>query len=256
MERNAEHAASLILDPQPIRGRSVVITGGTTGIGRATAHLLARQGAEVLIFARDDKELEDALSSLRETGTTAHGLTADAADAAGIRRVFEAADEHFDRLDVLVNNAALSGSAFQEQDLEEIEQIARTNVAGYIACASEAVRRMRGQGGGHIVNVGSMSADLREEGNSTYVATKAAIQAFSESLRKTVNPDGIKVTLVEPGRVATDLVDMTDREKEGRVERMEMLRPEDVAAAIAFCLMQPMRCDVVSLQLRPHRQHI
>jgi NADP-dependent 3-hydroxy acid dehydrogenase YdfG len=126
---------------------------------------------------------------------------------------------------------------------------------GYIACAREAVSRMKGRGG-HIVNVGSMSADLREEENSVYVATKAAIQAFSGSLRKTVNPEGIRVTLIEPGKVATDMVGMDDGRKEALIDEQKMLRPEDVADCVLYCLERPRRCEIVGVQIRPHLQLI
>jgi NADP-dependent 3-hydroxy acid dehydrogenase YdfG len=107
-----------------------------------------------------------------------------------------------------------------------------------------------------VVNIGSMSADLREEANSVYVATKAAIQAFSESLRKAVNPDGVKVTLIESGRVAPEMVDLSPREARKKEEDLEILRPEDIAGCVHFCLTQPKRCDVVTVQLRPHLQVI
>lgn len=115
---------------------------------------------------------------------------------------------------------------------------------------------MTERGGGHVVLVGSMSAGLREEDEGTYVATKAAIQAFAESLRKTVNEQGIKVTLIEPGKIATDMVDKSQEEKEEAIADLEMLHPEDVAGSILYTLFQPERCDVVSVQIRPHRQVI
>jgi NADP-dependent 3-hydroxy acid dehydrogenase YdfG len=115
-------------------------------------------------------------------------------------------------------------------------------------------RRLAGEGA--RVLIGSMSADLRAPKSSTYVATKGAIQAFAESLRKRVNDDGIKVTLVEPGKVATDMVDDSPREKREKEAHLEMLRPDDIAAFVHLCLIQPARLDVVGVQLRPHRQII
>ncbi len=170
--------------------------------------------------------------------------------------MFAEADRRLGGLDVLVNNAAVSGESFQEQSLEEIDYVVRTNVVGYLAVAHEGVPRMKERGGGHVVLVGSISAGLREEDEGTYVATKAAIRAFAESLRKTVNEQGIKVTLVEPGKIATDMVDKEQEEKEEAIAGLEMLTPEDIAGSILYTLLQPERCDVVSIQIRPHRQVI
>ena len=239
-----------------LTGKAVIVTGGTTGIGRALVRLLATHGARVLLFGRHELELNETLDEIRRMGGDVHGLTADASHLDDIRRVFQEADRVLGGVDVLVNNAAVASDEFHEQDLNDLEYVVRTNVVGYVACAHEAVARMKRRGGGHIINVGSMSADLREPGTSVYVATKAAIQGFSESLRKTVNPDGIKVTLIEPGKVATEMVAKSAEEKLEGEERLEMLEPDDIAACVYYCLTQPKRCDVVSVQIRPHRQVI
>ena len=131
------------------------------------------------------------------------------------------------------------------------------NLFGYLACTHEALARMKRRGrGGHIVNVGSMSADLREPEGDIYVATKAAIQAFSESLRKTANKHGIRVSLIEPGAIATPIQDKPPEEKQRRLENMEMLPPDDIATCVLYVLKQPQRCDVVSVQIRPLKQLI
>jgi NAD(P)-dependent dehydrogenase (short-subunit alcohol dehydrogenase family) len=247
---------SIASELQDLSGKKVLVTGGTTGIGRSIAELLVQQGARVLTFGRSSGDLEAALEDLRRGGGDAHGIVADASRLEDVRRVFDEVDRWADGLDILVNNAAVYGEEFEDQSLESIEYVIRTNVVGYLAIAQEAVKRMKERGHGHIVLVGSMSADLREESGSTYVATKGAIQAFAESLRKTVNEHGIKVTLVEPGKVATDMVDQSEAEMEERIVALEMLRPEDVAATVLYALMQPARCDLVSIQIRPHRQVI
>lgn len=239
-----------------LTGKTVVVTGGTTGIGRATVRLLAARGARVLIFGRHEEELNEALEDLRGTGGEVHGLTADQAREEDVRRVFEVADETLGELDILINNAAISPDSLLEIEPDDLRYALDTNLFGPLACAREAARRMQERGEGHIVNIGSMSADLREEAHSVYVATKAALQAFSEALRKTLNPEGIKVTLVEPGKVATDMVGMSKKEKQKKEEELEMLRPEDIAECIYFCLIQPKRCDVVGVQIRPHLQTI
>jgi NADP-dependent 3-hydroxy acid dehydrogenase YdfG len=255
MPDKSSRLTKLVPTPEEVSGKGVIVTGGTTGIGRATALLLASQGARVLIFGRNQRELDDAMADLREVGGEAQGMTADVATQEGVRRVFEEADRHLGRLDVLINNAALGAGSIVDGTYDECEYLVRTNLLGYMACAHEAVARMREQGSGHIVNVGSMSADVREKGSSIYVATKSGIQGFSEALRKEVNELGIKVTLIEPGAVGTDMQPGKE-EHAAKAEKEEMLKAEDIAACISYCLTQPRRCDVVAVSIRPHRQEI
>ncbi len=110
----------------------------------------------------------------------------------------------------------------------------------------------------HILNIGSLSAKARQEEGGIYMTTKAGIQAFSESLRKTVNFQGIKVSLVEPGLVKSDLTteDKSNAEFEKMQRAGEMLPEQDIAEAVHYALMQPARCDVIFVQIRPHAQAI
>jgi NADP-dependent 3-hydroxy acid dehydrogenase YdfG len=242
--------------PESVSGKSILITGGTTGIGRATALLLASQGARVMIFGRHDRELEDAMNDIRKTGGEVMGLTADAASPGDVKRIFEQVDRQMDKLDILINNAALGYNSIMEGNYNEWQYVIGTNLLGYMAIAHEAIERMKANGSGHIVNLGSMSADVREKGSSVYVATKAGIQGFTEALRKEVNQHGIKVTLIEPGAVGTDMQPQPPYEQRQLQEKMEMLKAEDIAACIYYAITQPKRCDVVTIQIRPHLQEI
>jgi len=248
--------AGFDFQPQAVQGKSVLVTGGTTGIGRAIAVLLASQGARVMVFGRHEQELNEALEDIRRAKKDVTGLIADVSDVHAIRRVFAQADTHFGGLDVLVNNAALGAGDIGGWEYEKMQYIVQTNLLGYMGCAHEAIQRMKAAGRGHIVNIGSMSADVREEGSSVYVATKAGIQGFSEALRKEVNPLGIKVSLIEPGAVGTDMQPGTPEDFLNKAAEGKMLMAEDIALAVLFCLMQPARSDVVSMQIRPHGQLI
>jgi len=248
-------AAQLDDAPESIAGKAALVTGGTTGIGRATALALAARGARVLVCGRHRAEMDDALRDIRREGRDVHGLLVDLSRREEVARLFAEADRLFGRLDILVNNAALPAGGIGDEAEDDWEYVVRTNLIGYMACTREAIRRMGSAGSGHIVNVGSMSADVREEGSSVYVATKSAVQGFSESLRKEVNKLGIKVSLIEPGAVGTDLQPEKETH-EARARRGEMLRAEDVAACVVYCLAQPRRCDVVAVSIRPHAQAI
>lgn len=241
--------------PQSVAGKTIVVGGGTTGIGRATAILLASQGARVLIFGRHEPELQETLQAIEVAGGEGHGVIADQSKIDDVKRVFQTADEKLGKLDVLINSAAVETQSVMEGGpIEDALYTVQTNIFGYIACCHQALQRL--QSGGHIVNVGSMSADAREATGDVYVATKAAIQGFSGSLRKSANKKGIRVTLIEPGRVATPLGDPEEDEVREQLQEQIMIPPEDLAECVLYCLTQPARCDVVEVRIRPIRQLI
>lgn len=238
-----------------LRDKVAIITGGTTGIGRATAILLARNGAEVIIFGRHQDKLDAALRDIKKISGRAEGMIADVSESSDIERVFGFADRAFGRLDILINNASLPAETIMNYSPKEIDYIVKTNILGYLLCSREAVNRMKNRGG-HIINIGSLSAKYEEKGASLYVAGKAAVAGFSESLRKEANPLGIKVSLVEPGAVGTDMVEEAPEAQRSKEEAGKMLKAEDVAAAVCFCLTMPDRAEVMKIQIKPKRQEI
>lgn len=254
----ATNENGLAFEQQGVEGLSVIVTGGTTGIGRATALLLASKGADVLIAGADQQHMDDTLRVIDEEGLAdrIRGIVVDLSTEQGIQQLFEKADSELKGLDVLINNAAMAYQSVTGGNYNEWAKVVNTNLTGYLACSHMAIERMKEQKRGHIINVGSMSADVRETGSAVYVATKSGIQGFSESLRKEINELGIKVTLIEPGAVGTDMQPVSVSDQEGKQEKLEMLKSEDIAYAILFTLAQPMRCDVVEMRIRPHMQLI
>ncbi|MGE7775548.1 SDR family oxidoreductase [Chitinophaga sp. NPDC101104] len=241
-----------------LAGKKVLITGGTTGIGREIARKLAQEGAMVMIFGRDESAMNEALESLLESATDGDpiGFTADVATEDGIRKIFSEVDAQ-GGIDVLVNNAALGYQGILSGNYEEWQYILNVNVLGYLACTHEAAKRMAAAGTkGHIVYIGSMSADTREAKSSVYVATKSGIQGFAEAARKELNPKGIRVSLIEPGAVDTDMQEQPSDEKRQQIEEEKMLMAEDIADAVHFVLTRPERCDVVEMKIRPKQQLI
>jgi NADP-dependent 3-hydroxy acid dehydrogenase YdfG len=242
-----------------LKNKTAIITGGTTGIGRATALLLASKGVQIILFGRHEKELNDTMEYFRKYNleNNVQSLIADSSNKNDIERVFNEADKIFPKLDILINNAALAYQSIQDGGYDDWQYVVNTNLLGYMACCSEAIKRMKKTGSGQIVNVGSMSADVREKGSSVYVATKSGIEGFSEALRKEVAEFGIKITLIEPGAVGTDMQASTPPdEQRKKQEEMKMLKAEDIAHCILYTLTQPPRCDISMVQIKPHMQEI
>jgi NADP-dependent 3-hydroxy acid dehydrogenase YdfG len=245
--------------PISLAGKAVVLTGGTVGIGRAIALRLARAGAKILLFGTDPAHLKDALTDLNAIPNShVIGLIADQSQPDDVKRIFAEAESQLGGVDILVNNAAVGAGSIVESDADTIQSVVSINLIGYMLCCREALQRMKDKGKGHIVNIGSMSATVREADSDIYVATKAGIEGFSESLRKKVNDMGIKVTLIEPGLVGTEMtVDQVPKEQQPEKQQSgEMLKAEDIADCVYYALTQPERCDVVEVRIRPHKQAI
>ena len=148
-----------------LQGKRAVVSGGTTGIGRAIAVALAARGAQVFIFGRTEKHLDDALKDLQEiaNGRGVHGIIADQARKEDVERVFERATEAMEGVDILVNNAGIPGESLEDSN-EDWKYVIETNLLGCMYCCEAAIPLMKEAGGGQIVNIGSLSAKSRGEG--------------------------------------------------------------------------------------------
>ena len=233
-------------------GKRILLTGGTTGIGRAMLIAFASAGARVVTLGRDAAALDEALEVARACGGELHGLTADLASREDIARIFDAVDERLGGLDILVSNAALGADPIDAMADEAWRYVIDVNLVGALACTRGALDRL-GKGG-QIVVIGSISADIHAPGESVYSATKAGLQAFAETLRKEVEDRDIRVSLVEPGTAGSDMQQADADEQRDRIARAEMLRAEDIAEAVSFILTRPTRVDIVSLRIEPRVQ--
>jgi NAD(P)-dependent dehydrogenase (short-subunit alcohol dehydrogenase family) len=241
------------IEKTDLNGKRILVTGGTTGIGRATVALLAAEGARILTFGRHEAELNDSLENARRLGGDVQGLTADVATQDGVAKVFAAVDEKLGGLDILVNNAGVAIKPVQDMTDEEWRYGVETDFIGYLACARAAITRMKDKGG-HIVFVGSVSAEFLSPGTSTYAAAKAGIHAYAETLRKEVAKQNIKVTLIEPGLISADLQGFPVEKQREMIAQNKMLLAEELADTIVFSLTRSARTDVVSLRVEPRLQ--
>ncbi|PWB27672.1 SDR family oxidoreductase [Flavobacterium sp. HTF] len=241
-----------------IKQKRIVITGGTTGIGKSIADLLVSLGGRVVIFGRDHEDFNNAVNDIKSNFPDAeiYGAPADVTKKEDVDMILDLIDKKLGGIDILINNAALAADGITTYKLEEWKYVIETNITGYIVFAQEAVKRMTEQKSGHIINIGSMSAESKSAKSTIYVATKSAIRGFTTSLRKEINPLGIKVSLIEPGAVTSDMQTDPKEKQKQKIQKMEMLEAEDIALSVLFCLAQPKRCDIVSMQIRPHLQII
>ena len=239
-----------------LEGYRILVTGGTTGIGRSTALELASRGAHVLIGGTDPQHLKDALASFAHAAGKVDGLLADVGTKEGVLELFDAVDQRLGGLDIAILNAGIAESGpLVEMSHDVCHEIVNVNLNGYISCALESLKRMK-DGGGQIILIGSMSAEECGKNSATYVASKSGIRGFSKSLRKEANPHNIRVSLIEPGKVGTDMQEETPAEQEKSEQERTMLTAEDIARSVMFVLGQPDRCDIVMLQVRPRLQEI
>lgn len=193
-------------DGNVFSGKSCVVTGGASGIGFALAKALLDHGANVLIAGHDDAALQVASERLAGTSGRIHWHRADVSNADEVARMIDAAVQRFGRVDYMFSNAGVSGTLpIVDATLEQWRRLLNVNLWGVINCMHCVLPVMRRQGGGHIVNTASASGLVPLPGHALYNTSKYAVVGLSESLRLELAPEGIKVTVVCPGPVASDL---------------------------------------------------
>jgi NADP-dependent 3-hydroxy acid dehydrogenase YdfG len=188
-----------------LAGKVAFVTGASSGIGEATAVALAEEGARVAVLARRSDRLEQIVKRIKDTRGEAAPLVADVTNEAQLRAAIRRAKEALGRIDILVNNAGvmLLGN-IEGADTREWRQMLDINVLAIMLACHEILPIMKAQGGGHIVNISSVAGRQVKAGYSGYNASKWALGAFSESLRQEVTRQQIRVTVIEPGMVATE----------------------------------------------------
>lgn len=263
-----------------LSGKTAVVTGASSGIGRAIAVAIAEQGATVIISGRDAEALEEVRVTIEGTGANAHVEAIDVRDSENVRGLVQRALDETGRLDIFVNNAGVSflGSLLSQSE-DQWRSMLDTNVLALLVGTQAAVAAMRaGDGTGHIVNVSSIAALSPDSG--VYGATKHAVNVITNTLREELRDEQIKVTSVMPGLVATNLARYMDPAMiEGMIamsgieatftpgERLPdevlegaqaaladfMIRPEDIASAVIFALTEPAGVQVTEIAVRPNK---
>ena len=241
-------------------GKVALVTGASSGIGEATALALAEAGASVAVAARRTDKLDEIVKKIEGRGGKAHAITADVADEDQARDMVESANAAFGKIDILVNSAGVMLlGPIAGADTDDWRKMIGINVLGLMYATHAALPLMKAQGSGHVVNISSVAGRVAGANTGVYNASKWGVGAFSESLRQEVSKNKIRVTIIEPGAVATELTEhVTNPEVQERVKKMyddiTTLESEDIAAAVLYAVTQPDRVNVNEILIRPTEQ--
>jgi NADP-dependent 3-hydroxy acid dehydrogenase YdfG len=243
-------------------GKVAVVTGASSGIGEATAEALAAEGAVVVVAARREDRLADLVERIRGNGGRVLAAVCDVTDESQAHGLIQKAVEEFGRVDILVNNAGVMLLSTVGKGLsDQWRQMFEVNVMGVLYVTDAGIAVMKEQGFGHIVNVSSVAGrKVTRDSSGVYAGSKHAVHAISEGLRQELLGDNIRVTVVAPGAVDTELPDhITDedaRESLSGLMSLERLQAEDIASAIAYAVTQPERVSVNEILIRPTQQPV
>lgn len=243
-----------------LSGQVIAVTGASSGIGQATALACAGAGAAVALAARRLDRIEALAQQIVQGGGQAIAVHTDVGEEEQAGAFVRRAHAELGRLDVLVNNAGVMLlGPIDNAPTEEWRTMIRANVFGVLYCTHAALPIMREQGSGHIVNVSSVAGRFAREGSGVYNLTKFGVGAFSESLRQEGVALGVRVTVIEPGAVATELPGHNRPEVLAQMAKtfagVTPLAAEDIANAILYAISQPENVAVNEVLVRPRAQY-
>jgi len=241
-----------------IAGKVVVITGASSGLGAATARMLAARGASVVLGARRVDMMNALADEIRAAGGKVEVVATDVTNAAQVKNLIDVAVKTFGRLDVLVNNAGLMAIApMSEVKVEEWDRMIDINVKGVLYGIAAALPVFQQQGSGHFINIASVAGvKVFSPGGTVYSGTKFAVRAISEGLRHEVG-GSVRTTTIEPGAVESELKLGSSHEESSKFvkEFYKLAIPSDsVARAIAYAIDEPANVDINEIVLRPTAQ--
>ncbi|WP_055436127.1 SDR family NAD(P)-dependent oxidoreductase [Lacinutrix algicola] len=231
--------------------KTALITGATSGIGRATAHEFAKQGIRLIICGRRQERLETIQKGLNKL-TDVHILNFDVRDKKAVFSAIESLPENFKHIDILINNAgnAHGLDPIQEGNLDDWDAMMDINVKGLLYVSKAVIPQMTERQSGHIINIGSSAGkEVYPKGN-VYCASKHAVVAVTEGMRMDLNPFGIKVAAINPGLVETEFSQVRFKGKtiaDNVYKGYKALQPEDVADVIYFAISRPAHVNIADV---------
>jgi NADP-dependent 3-hydroxy acid dehydrogenase YdfG len=244
---------------QNIKGKVVVITGASSGLGEATARLLSAQGATVVLGARRIERLQKLADELTANGGQALALATDVTDHDQVKSLVDAAVQKYGRIDVMINNAGLMPhSPLERLKIDDWNRTIDVNIKGVLYGIAAALPYMKQQKAGHIINVSSVAGHKVTPNGAVYCATKHAVRALSEGLRVEVKPYNIRTTIISPGAVATELPDsVTEPDVADKIHKFykdTAIPADSFARAVVFAMSQPDDVDINEILFRPTSQ--
>ncbi|WDF04575.1 SDR family oxidoreductase [Shouchella hunanensis] len=242
-----------------IKDKVIVVTGASGGIGKATAEHLAKEGAKVVLAARNEKELHGIVQEIEGNGGVASFKATDISSRDEVSALIDFTVEKYGRVDTLINNAGLMlFSKWDNAHVDEWEKMIDLNLKGVLYGIAAVLPQMKKQGSGQIINVGSVAGHAVGEGHGVYSATKYATRAITESLRKEISVNhNIQAVYVSPGVIATNWQEkVTDKDVSSVLGNLNevAIAPEHVAETIAFAVNKPSNVMINDVFVTPTRQ--
>ena len=242
-----------------ISGKSIIITGASSGIGEATAKMLAKRGAKLMLAARRADKLDKLVAEIEAAGGTAAYQVVDVTKQSQVQALADETLKQYGKIDVMVNNAGIMPLSRLDQLLvEEWDRTIDINIKGVLYGIAAVLPAMQKAQSGHIINISSVAGHLVFPNAAVYCGTKYAVRAITEGLRQEIGKD-IRCTIISPGAVATELTDHISDETaaKGANQLYEIaIGAEAVASAIAYAIEQPKEVDINEILLRPTAQQL
>lgn len=236
-----------------VQGKTAIITGASSGLGKRMAERFAMAGANVVVLGRDAAKLEDTARLCRQAGADVLAVSGEIADEAHVTDAFASAERAFDSVDILVNCAGISLSTrhkVEEIDPELWDRMIETNLRGTFLACRRALPGMKSRGTGAIVNIGSTGSHVARPGVSVYAASKFAVRALTDSLIEECDGSGVRICLVSAGPINTPFwYTFTGTPP---MQTAQMLQPDDLADAALWLIERPANVRIDEILLRPH----
>jgi NADP-dependent 3-hydroxy acid dehydrogenase YdfG len=244
-----------------IKGKVVVITGASSGLGEETARHLAEKGAKVALGARRTDRIESLADEIKENGGDAIAVSTDVTQRDQVKKLVDSAVDAFGQVDVILNNAGLMPlSPMEDLKIDEWDQMIDVNINGVLYGIAAALPYMKEQKSGHFINISSVAGHKIFPGSTVYSATKSAVRVISEGLRQEVKPYNIRTTIISPGAVKTELLEHISDEgiQKGNKEYVGEvgLTPDAFARLVAFAISEPAEVDINEILFRPTAQEL
>lgn len=244
-----------------IKGKVVVITGASSGLGECTARHLSTKGAILVLGARRIERLHKLVADIEQQGGSAIAIATDVTIKAQVEALVKLAVEQFGRIDVLINNAGLMQQSLLETlKTDEWDNMIDVNIKGTLYGIAAALPFMKSQKSGHIINVSSVAGHKVTAAGSVYCATKHAVRAISEGLRSEVKAWNLRTTVISPGAVDTELTEHITEKEIGQGMRnfyqQHAVQPDSFARIVEFAITQPPEVDINEILYRPTSQEV